>query len=156
VSQRTSQGSRRPGKRGGKPEPPSSPRKDTVASPASSDPLSASDSKKDSPRAHLPEVEIDFAELQDGSLAEMIEDPAIPTESLLAFYKDGTVQYAEKWRNAGRVLVPLRRAGPVLRHICLPAGCESYGGIEELLGVTNPRCAGQNGKELGVMHGAVK
>jgi hypothetical protein len=24
------------------------------------------------------------------------------------------------------------------------------------LGVTNPRCAGQNGKELGVMHGAVK
>ena len=46
-----------------------------------------------------PFVEIDFAELSDGTLVEMIQSPADPTESLLAVYKDGNVQYAEQWRD---------------------------------------------------------
>src|ERR1700746_1681837 len=70
-------------------------------------------SKTDSPRDHLPETEIDFAELGDGSRAEMIEDPAIPTKSLLAVYRDGTVQCTEKWRNGDRVIIPLPRVGRV-------------------------------------------
>ena len=40
------------------------------------------DSKPHSPQKHLPEVEIHFAELEDGSLAEMVEDPADPTRSV--------------------------------------------------------------------------
>ena len=79
-------------------------------------------------------MEIDFAELEDGSLAEMIEDPVIPTKSLLAVYKGGTVQYVEKWRNGDRVLIPLPRAGQVLKHIGLPAGSEPFVGLEELMG----------------------
>jgi hypothetical protein len=80
----------------------------------------------------LPEHEVDFAELEDGTLVEMIEDPADPTKSLLAVYKNGTVQYAEKWRNGDRILIPLPRAGQVLKHIGLPAGSETYVGLGEL------------------------
>jgi len=132
MTQRACQVSRRPRKSGGKPEPPNSPKKDSVVSPATSDPLPAGHSKTDSPQQHLAEVEIEFAELEAGSLAEMIEDPASPTKSLLAVYKDGTVQYAEEWLNGARLLVPLPRAGQILRHITLPAGAESYVGIDEL------------------------
>jgi energy-coupling factor transporter ATP-binding protein EcfA2 len=78
------------------------------------------------------ETEVDFAELEDGSLAEMIEDPVCPTKTLLAVYKDGNVRYVEKWRDGSRTLVPIPRHGQVLNHICFPAGCESYLGLEEL------------------------
>jgi hypothetical protein len=78
-------------------------------------------------------MEIHFAELEDGSLAEMIEDPADPTKSLLAVYKDGNVQYGEQWRDRKRILVPLPRTGQQLKHISLPAGSEPYVGLEELM-----------------------
>jgi hypothetical protein len=93
-----------------------------------------SGSEMASPRDHLPETEIDFAELADGSLAEMIADPADPTKSLLAVYKDGAVEYTNKLRDGNRVLVPLPRAGHVLKHIGLPAGVEPYVGLQELMG----------------------
>ena len=35
-----------------------------------------------------PVVEIDFAELSDGSLVEMIEDPADATKTLFAVYRN--------------------------------------------------------------------
>jgi hypothetical protein len=78
------------------------------------------------------ETEVDFVELEDGSLAEMIEDPVCPTKTLLAVYKDGNVRYVETWRDGSGTLVPIPRYGQVLQHICLPAGCESYLGLEEL------------------------
>ena len=93
--------------------------------------ISASDSENGSSHHHLMETEIHFAELEDGLLAEMIEDLICPTKSLLAVYKDGTVQYAEKWRDGRRILVPVPRVG-ISNHICLPAGCESYAGFEQL------------------------
>ena len=135
MTQRTCQVLRRP-RRSGKPELASSVRKQPVhlSSPAPSDPLPASDSKPDSQRDDLPKTEVDFAELEDGSLAEMIEDPAVPARSLFAVYKNGTVHYAEELRNGDGFLVPLPRAGQVLRHVSLPAGAESYGGIEKLSG----------------------
>jgi hypothetical protein len=83
-------------------------------------------------------VEIDFAELSDGSLVEMIQDPADPTKSLLAVYKDGSVQYAEQWRDGNRVLVPLPRTDEMLKHVRLPSGSEAYGEFDEL--VTNVAC----------------
>ena len=123
-----------PRKSNGKLEPANSVEKDNahLSTSAHSGPIPASGSETDSPRDHLPEMEIDFAELEDGSLAEMMEDPVIPTKSLLAVYKGGTVQYVEKWRNGDRVLIPLPRAGQVLKHISLPAGSEPYVGLEEL------------------------
>jgi hypothetical protein len=83
-------------------------------------------------------VEIDFAELSDGSLVEMIQDPADPTKTLLAVYKDGKVQYAKQWRDGNRILVPLPRTDEILKHVCLPAGSEPYGELDEL--TTNVAC----------------
>jgi len=40
-------------------------------------------------------VEIDFAKLSDGSLVEMIEDPADATKTLLAVYDDHSVHYTD-------------------------------------------------------------
>ena len=80
-----------------------------------------------------PVVEIDFAELPDGSLVEMIEDPADPGKSLLAVYKNGTVQYTEQLRDRGRVLVPLTRTDQLLRHIQLPQGAAPYGRLQSLI-----------------------
>src|SRR5713101_8417546 len=124
-----------PGKSNGKLEPANSieENNDRRSTPAHSDPIPASRSKTDSAQDHLPEMEIHFAELEDGSLAEMIEDPADPTKSLLAVYKDGNVQYAEQWQDRNRILVPLPRTGQMLKHVSLPAGSEPYVGLEELM-----------------------
>jgi hypothetical protein len=118
-------------------EPAKSPDGAHLSTPAHSDPIPPvppSGSKTAPPRDNPSEIEIAFAELEDGSLAEMIEDPAVPTRSLLAVYKDGIVNYEEKVTNGGKILVPLPRAGQVARHIGLPAGSEPYGGLEELTG----------------------
>jgi hypothetical protein len=77
-------------------------------------------------------VEIEFAELSDGSQAEVIQSPADPTKSLLAVYKDGSVQCVEQWHDGNRILVPFPREGEMLKHIILPVGSEPYGGLEEL------------------------
>lgn len=55
-------------------------------------------------------VEMDFAELPDGTLVEMIEDPANPAAFLLAVYQRGSVHYAAEWRDGNRILVPLSQA----------------------------------------------
>ena len=139
MTRRASKTSRRTGtprESRGKIKPPGSLKKDNarLSTTARSDPIPPSGSKKDSPRGNFTEIEVDFAELEGGSLAEMIEDPTIPTKSLLAVYKDGAVRYVEKWRIGDKVLIPLPRAGQVLKHIGLPAGSESYVGLEELKG----------------------
>src|ERR1700722_2164690 len=100
---------------------------------AHSVPISLNNSKPDSLQNHLPEVEIHFAELEDGSLAEMVEDPADPTRSVLAVYRDGIVQYAERWLDRNRILIPLSRTDLLLKHVRLPQGAEPYDGLEELI-----------------------
>jgi hypothetical protein len=82
--------------------------------------------------SHL-RVEIDFAELPDSSLVEMIEDPANPEKSLLAVYKNGTVRYTEELHDGNRVLVPLSRTDQLLKHIRLPEGAEPYDGLQNLM-----------------------
>ena len=47
-------------------------------------------------------VEIEFAELSDGSQVETIQNLADPTKSLLAVYKDGSVQCVEQWHDGNR------------------------------------------------------
>lgn len=97
-------------------------------------PIPESDSQADSSPHHLPEREIEFAELQDGSLAEMIEDPINPAKSLLAVYANGTVRYTDKLQTGSEVLVPLSRTDPLSRHISLAQGAEAYGGLRRLMG----------------------
>ena len=92
------------------------------------------DSQTDSSQDHLPERAIDFAELEDGSLAEMIEDPADPTKSKLAVYSNGTVRYADKLHDGNKVLVPLPRTDLLSKHVRLPQGAEPCGELRDLFG----------------------
>jgi energy-coupling factor transporter ATP-binding protein EcfA2 len=79
-------------------------------------------------------VEINFAQLPDGTLVEMIEDPANPGKAILAVYRDRTVTFAERLEERGRTLVPLPRADRVLQHVCLAQGVEAHGALLDLVG----------------------
>jgi len=83
--------------------------------------------------APLATREIDFAELEDGSLVELIEDPANPSRTLLAVYRDGDVRYVDKLEYHGHVLVPLQRKGVILRRVRLPRGTRPYESVQSLL-----------------------
>jgi hypothetical protein len=94
----------------------------------------------DSSEKPLPEYEADFAELEDGTLVEMIEDPNNAVNSLFAVYKIGTAQYAARVDREDRVLVPVPRGQGIFKHVRLFRGahpCASsavlLGGIGELV-----------------------
>ena len=74
--------------------------------------------------SHLPEHEVDFAELDDGTLVEMIEDPNNAANSIFAIYKNGTVQYAPTVEHKDRVLVPVPREEGIFKHVRLPRGTQ--------------------------------
>jgi hypothetical protein len=81
----------------------------------------------------LPIIETDFAELEDGSLVEMIEDPEKSSRTLLAIFKAGEVRYAQRHKSAGQVLVPIPREREIVRHVRLPRGARPYESVASLL-----------------------
>ena len=54
-------------------------------------------------------LETDFAELKDGTLVEVVQDPENPDRTLLAVWREGEVRYVDQLEDDGRVLVPLQR-----------------------------------------------
>ena len=76
-----------------------------------------------------PVVEVDFAQLSDGALVEMIEDPADVTKTLFAVYCNQSVSYAPSIEEGDRTLLPISRADHDLRHVSLAQGAEAYGQI---------------------------
>jgi len=78
-------------------------------------------------------TEIDFAELKDGNLVELVEDPANPGHTLLAVWKGGKTQFLDRLEQDGRVLISLARNNEVLRHIRLPSDAKPYDSVQELL-----------------------
>ncbi len=105
-----------------------------LSTPGPSGPIPESDYRGDSSHDRLSQRAIEFAELQDGSLVEMIEDPIDPAKSLLAVYANGAVRYTDKLQAGSEVLVPLSRTDPLSRHISLPQGTEAYVGLRPLMG----------------------
>src|SRR5579863_1706509 len=107
------------------------------AQPASNDPSlkSTPGSSAANPKVPGPSmiVEIDFRELADGTLLEMIQDPNDPTKSLLAVSKNGQVHLAEKFELGNQVLVPLPRNGAILRDLRLADGLETLEPARDLL-----------------------
>jgi len=67
-------------------------------------------------------VEVDFAELEDGSLLETVEDPDDSSKSLLAVYKNGEVRFERRLPAGDRVLVPIPRDRHIIKHVRLPRG----------------------------------
>lgn len=79
-------------------------------------------------------TEVAFAELESGSLAELVEDPRDSSRCLLAVWRRGEIEYAEIVQDRGRLFVPLPRNRAVLRHVRLPSGAQPYGSVIKLWG----------------------
>jgi hypothetical protein len=101
---------------------------------ASKNPVPANHSTAAPSESHLPEHEVDFAELDDGTLVEMIEDPNDAANSIFAIYKNGTVQYAPTVEHKDRVLVPVPREQGLFKHVRLPRGTQLCASPSTLLG----------------------
>ena len=108
--------------------------KSCLASSASPDPVPLNGLAVVPSRSSLPEQEIDFAELDDGTLVETIEDPNNAANSIFAVYKNGIVQYAATVVHEDRVLVPVPREQWIFKHVCLPRGAQACSSPAELLG----------------------
>ena len=78
-------------------------------------------------------TEIDFAELKDGTLVELVEDPKNPGRKCLAVWKDGEIQFLDRLELDGRVMVPLAQSHEILGRIRLPKGVEHFGSVQKLL-----------------------
>jgi len=97
------------------------------------DPIPENGSGEVSSASRLPEQEVDFAELEDGTLVEMVEDPNDRAKSLFAVYKNGTVQYAVNVEHKNRLLVPVPREQGIFKHVRLPRGCQAHESLILLL-----------------------
>ena len=71
-------------------------------------------------------TEIDFAELKDGTLVELVEDSKNPGRTCFAVWKGGEVRFVDRLEQDGRVLIPLARNNEVLRNIRLPNDAKPY------------------------------
>ena len=78
-------------------------------------------------------TEIDFAELKDGTLVELVEDPKHPGQTCLAVWKDGEVRFVDRLEQDGQVLVPLSRKNEVLVRLRLPSAVSPYESAQVLL-----------------------
>jgi hypothetical protein len=79
------------------------------------------------------EREIDFAELGDGTLAEVVEDPRDPNRTRLAIFKKGRVRFADQLEYGGEILVPIPRSVLGFSDVKLPCGVLPYGSITNLV-----------------------
>jgi hypothetical protein len=76
----------------------------------------------------LPIREVDFEELPDGRLAEIVEDPDDPKRTLLAVGREGNYELVRSIKCDKEILVPIPRDDEVLRHVPLPRGVEEVRG----------------------------
>ena len=83
-------------------------------------------------QVHYKIREVDFAQLTDGTLVELIEHPEDADRTALVVWKDGTAKIRESVEDCRCVLVPAPRDELLLRHIKLPRGVEPYGSAPQL------------------------
>ena len=95
--------------------------------------IPSSKTKNDSQGKNLPEREIDFAALTDGTLVEVIEDPGDPNRTLLAVFKNGHVRFTDRLAIGGEILVPVPRTTPGFVDVKLPRGVLPYKSTRNLV-----------------------
>src|SRR5260370_12557035 len=78
-------------------------------------------------------TEIDFAELKDGTLVELVEDSKNPGRTCFAVWKDGEVQFVDRLERDGQVFVPLSRKNEVIGRLQLPSAALPYESVQALL-----------------------
>ena len=88
-------------------------RKKSVAIPAIQVPASNRGAASAGPAApttsqsrDVPITETDFAELSDGTLLELVQDPTDPGQRCFAVFRNGEICYSNRLEQDGRVFVP--------------------------------------------------
>lgn len=76
---------------------------------------------------------VDFAELSDGSLVEVIEDSRDATQTLFAVYRDKSIRYTDSVPDGGRILVPPSKTHNGLEHLRLAQGASDCGEMPDIL-----------------------
>jgi hypothetical protein len=96
-------------------------------------PIPRSRKELKAPENCQPEVQIDFTELENGSLIEVVEDPADSDHTLFAVSKQGRVRLAERVQDRGRILVPTPRNASGFSDVKLPRGVMPYKSVMRLV-----------------------
>jgi hypothetical protein len=78
-------------------------------------------------------AEIDFAELKDGTLVELVENSKNPGRICLAVWKEGEVRFVDRLKQDGQVFVPSARNNEVLGRLRLPNAVSPYESLHALL-----------------------
>lgn len=78
-------------------------------------------------------IQTDFAELEDGSLIELIEDPEDPSNTAFAIFNGTEVRDIRECGYKNRLPVPVRRDGNIVRHVRLPRGSEPFEAVDCIL-----------------------
>jgi hypothetical protein len=78
-------------------------------------------------------VETDFEQLEDGTILEMIQDPADSSKSLLAVCHEGRVNLTDRLPCGDRVFIPIARENQIIKYARLPCGVKPYGSVRSLL-----------------------
>jgi hypothetical protein len=76
--------------------------------------------------------EVSFAELEDGSLLELVRDPHRLGRTALAVWRDGQLKTTDHLKRHGRILIPPRRHDHIWRYVVLPCGAAPYHSVQEL------------------------
>jgi hypothetical protein len=97
------------------------------------DPIPMSRKELGSPENCLPEVQIDFAELENGALVEIVEDPTDPNHTLFAIVNRGRIRLAGRVKDRGRILVPIPRSAFGFSDVKLPRGVMPYKSVKRLV-----------------------
>ncbi len=80
-----------------------------------------------------PTIKTGFAELEDGCLLELIENPKDPGRNLLVFWREGRVEYSDQIEHLDQTYAPLQPEEEVSRRIQLPQGVKPYKSTQKLL-----------------------
>lgn len=80
-----------------------------------------------------PTIVTGFAELEDGCLLELIENPKDPGRNLLVFWREGRVEYSDQIEHLDQTYAPLQPEEEVSRRIQLPQGVKPYKSTQKLL-----------------------
>ena len=91
--------------------------------------------KDEGPNPKKSVVEVEFKELDDGRLVEMIEDPDAPGRTCLAVWEKGSTTVVKELAYKGQLLVPKQIDEETLRLIKLPTGTRSDQSAKDILGL---------------------
>jgi hypothetical protein len=99
-------------------------------------------------------VETDFAELNDGTLVDLVQDSENPRCTLLAVWKDGDLRYLDQLKHENRILVPLQRKNEMFSRLRLPTEAKRYESVLTLVSRVEDlifRCISVNGMYVPVL-----